>query len=328
MERLNVGVVHTFASECHCHVYIIDGLKQLGHDHFEVDSEEVILCLDELAQADFVFDHTDTYLGEGQLRPFVRWHLESAGARVIGSDFRACYFTDNKIASKKILADGMIPTPRCQVLYRPSDEAPSCLDFPVVMKPAFQHLSRGLALARDLAEYQGRMKEMAQVYKEPLLIEEYIPGREIGVSLVGNDELSCLPITEINLGMKGAEPRVYSYQAKAVKESQDYQDRTLHRPAIIEPEIRRKINELAKQAYRLFNIKDYCRFDLRLAGGVPYFLEVNTKPSFKPDSGLTAAARHHGWENQDLIQRLLSYAGERDNRKQTDAGKVSDHQRR
>lgn len=116
---MRVGVIHTVGSPCRCAEAACEGLLALGHEPLVVDSEEIELRADELAErCDFVIDHTDTFRGEGLLRPIVRLVLELRGARVVGSDAQACFIADDKRAAKERFRRADVPTPRARPWWR------------------------------------------------------------------------------------------------------------------------------------------------------------------------------------------------------------------
>ena len=98
--------------------------------------------------ADLVIDHTDTYKGRGLFRPLVRLLLEVHGARIVGSEAKSCFLADDKIAAKSRLAEAGIPVPPGIVINSKEWEMPPWLHPPLVLKPAFEHMSRGLRLAQ------------------------------------------------------------------------------------------------------------------------------------------------------------------------------------
>jgi glutathione synthase/RimK-type ligase-like ATP-grasp enzyme len=109
---MRVGIVHTVGSVCRCAESAAKGLETLGHEPVPVNSEDIELRAPELARGcDLIIDHTDTFRGHGLYRALVRLLLENHGARIVGSDARACFLADNKIAARKKLSEAGISTP-------------------------------------------------------------------------------------------------------------------------------------------------------------------------------------------------------------------------
>ena len=165
------------------------------------NSEEIEFQAEDLVrQCDFIIDHTDTFKGRGFFRVLVRLLLESRGARMVGSEARASFLADDKIAAKARLSAAGIPTPPGIVVTSREWELPRWLDPPLVLKPAFEHMSRGLVLARNESDALLQAADLLPRYGQPILVETYLPGRELAVPLlVGPKGLEVLPILEWRL---------------------------------------------------------------------------------------------------------------------------------
>ena len=165
---------------------MICGLEALGH--------EAILCLDSAeieAQAlalaewcDLVIDHTDTFHGRGLFRPLVRLLLENCEARVVGSDARACFLADNKAAAKTRLAEAGIPVPPGIVIGSKTWDLPAWLRPPLKLKPAFEHMSRGVQVVHAEQDAHAAAAHLLETMRQPVLVESYVRGRELAVSLL------------------------------------------------------------------------------------------------------------------------------------------------
>ncbi|MCX5905868.1 MAG: ATP-grasp domain-containing protein, partial [Deltaproteobacteria bacterium] len=195
---MRVGIVHTAGSPCGCAEAIAGGLEALGYEMLIVDSEDILLRAEELAATcDLVIDHTDTFLGWGVLRPFVRLELEKCGARVAGSSAQACFLADDKIAAKKSLNAAGVPTPPGAAITEVTAELPPWLRPPLILKPACEHMSRGVTLAETWEEARLAIGALLESYRQPVLVETFIPGRELAVSVLdGPEGLEILPILE------------------------------------------------------------------------------------------------------------------------------------
>ena len=199
---MRVGIIHTADSPCQCAEALTRGLSALGHEYLLVDSEEIELRLAELAsRCDLVIDHTDTYRGRGRFRSLVRSHLEAHGIAVVGSDAQACALADDKAAAKARLGAAGIPTPPGILVASGIESLPDWLAPPCILKPAFEHMSRGLVLARDRDEAAARLADLLSRFAQPILVETFIPGREFAVSVVdGPGGLEVLPPLEWKTG--------------------------------------------------------------------------------------------------------------------------------
>jgi D-alanine--D-alanine ligase len=303
---MRIGIVRTVESPCQCAQSVIKGLEALGHEFVLADSEEVEFRASELAlECDLVIDHTDTFKGRGLFRPLVRLLLEMEGGRMVGSDSRACFLADDKIAAKARLAEVGIPTPPGIFFRSKEEEIPSWLKPPLVLKPAFEHMSRGLRLAQSAEEARTMAAELLERLHQPLLVERYIPGRELAVSLLeGPKGLEVLPPLEWRFEKTGSGVLTEDFKLKDVVGERRDACR-----ADLPPRMGDELESLARRAFQALGLRDYARFDLRLSpGGTFFFLEANTTPSLEPLEALALSAKWVGLDYPALVERMLSAA--------------------
>jgi D-alanine-D-alanine ligase-like ATP-grasp enzyme/methylase of polypeptide subunit release factors len=303
---MRIGIVRTVGSVCRCAESAAKGLETLGHEPVLVNSEEIELRAPELARGcDLIIDHTDTFRGHGLYRALVRLLLENHGARIVGSDARACFLADNKIAARRKLSEAGISTPPGIIVTSRTWQAPSWLRPPVVLKPGFEHMSRGLRLAGTLEEARTSAESLLDSLQQPVMVESYIPGRELAVSLLdGPQGLQVLPPLEWRFDTM--EPGVLTEEFKRVEFVNERQDALR---ADLPDDLHEELENRAKQAFYVLGLRDYARFDLRLSsGGTLFFLEANTTPSLEPFEALALSAQWAGLEYHDLVERMLSAA--------------------
>ncbi|MCX5829962.1 MAG: ATP-grasp domain-containing protein [Deltaproteobacteria bacterium] len=306
---MRVGIVHTASSPCGCAEAVAAGLAALGHEIFIVDSEDILLLAKELAATcDLVIDHTDTFLGWGVLRPFVRWELEKCGARVVGPSAQACFLADDKIAAKRSLNAAGVPTPPGAAITEATAELPPWLRPPLILKPACEHMSRGVTLAKTREEARMAVGVLLESYCQPVLVETFIPGRELAVSVLdGPEGLEILPILEWL--PDGEEYRILT---EAFKLQENGAVREDAQRIILSSVQQQEIESLSRKAFRTLGLRDYARFDVRLSpDGRFYFLEANTTPSLETGEALALSARWAGVDYVHLVKRILAVAQRR-----------------
>jgi D-alanine-D-alanine ligase len=303
---MRIAVISTVGAPCGCAEAVMMGLHALGHESVVVDSAEIEHRAAEISEScDLVIDHTDTFRGTGLLRPFVRGLLETHGARIVGSDARACFRADNKAATKACWSNAGIPVPPGIVATSEIQDLPAWLRAPVVLKPAFEHMSRGLHVAATEAEIHSEVAALLDRFGQPVLVEAFIPGRELAVSLLEEkDGLYMLPPLEwrIQSGDHAVLTEVFK-RSNVPEARQDFMRVEL--PDGLSDDLR----ELSMLAFRALGLRDYARFDVRLsAAGTFYFLEANTTPSLEPQEALALSARWAGWSYPVLVEKMLSAA--------------------
>ncbi|MCX5838629.1 MAG: 50S ribosomal protein L11 methyltransferase [Deltaproteobacteria bacterium] len=306
---MRVGIVHTRSSPCRCAQSIARGLETLGHESVLVDSEEIELQAAEMSRrCDLIIDHTDTFHERGLLRPLVRQRLESRGARIVGSDSKACFLADDKAAAKARLAEAGIPVPPGIVVTGKDWEIPTWLGFPVILKPACEHMSRGLVLADSKAKAFEAAADLLHRYGQPVLVEQYIPGRELAVSLLERlDGIQVLPPLEWFPG--DSESGILSEPFKLKDPPAERQDAG---EAKLSAALKEELEALSIRAFHVLGLRDYARFDIRLSpGGTFFFMEANTTPSLEFHEAIALSAGWSGMDYPALVEAILSAARRR-----------------
>jgi D-alanine-D-alanine ligase-like ATP-grasp enzyme/methylase of polypeptide subunit release factors len=306
---MRIGIVRTASSPCRCAESVAKGLEFLGHTYLLVDSEEIEAQVSLLAEeCDLVIDHTDTYRGRGFLRPLVRVLLENGGARVVGSDAKTCFLADDKSAAKARLSHAGIPVPPGIVIRSKTWELPSWLKPPLVLKAEFEHMSRGIRVVHTIQEAHLAAAELFESLKQPILVESFISGRELAVSILdGPEGLQVLPILE--WGIAPEEDGVLTEEFKLI-EPEDDRHRILK--AVMPEELKAELGALALHAFQALGLRDYGRFDVRLTSDNDlFFLEANTTPSLEPFEALAQSAQWAGFDYAALVDRMLSSARRR-----------------
>jgi D-alanine-D-alanine ligase len=248
--------------------------------------------------------------------------LDMLGLPYTGSDPVTLGLCLDKRRTKEILSWHRVPTPRFE-LVESLTQLPKRLRYPLMVKPILEGSSKGVtdkALVTNRAELRRQVEWVLDTYRQPALIEEFLPGREFTVALLGNGaDLRVLPIVEINFDTlpDGVNP-IYSYEAKWLWDREEDPLQIFSCPAPLEPLLQRQIEELCRRAYTVLNCRDWCRIDVRLdAAGYPNIIELNPLPGILPrpeqNSCFPKAARAAGLAYDDLILAVADAAAVRHN---------------
>jgi D-alanine-D-alanine ligase len=248
---------------------------------------------------------------------------EFFGVPYSGSDPFTLTLCLDKARTKETLSFHGIPTPRFAVVQQLSDldERTSDLELPLFIKPLHEGSSKGITdgnLCWDRDHLLRQTKFLLENYHQPVLVEQYLPGKEFTCGVLGNgDEATVLPIVGMNFDSlpKGALP-IYSYDAKFVWDRPERPLEIFQCPARITRELQAAIERVVLDAYRVLGCRDWARIDVRLDGaGNPNVLEVNPLPGILPDpadnSCLPKAARAAGIGYDELLQSCLRFAAAR-----------------
>jgi D-alanine-D-alanine ligase len=220
----------------------------------------------------------------------------------------------DKALTHKILSAHGIPSPKFQVFKRADEKISDDLSFPLVIKPLAEGSSKGVrssSLVKDEQSLRKQLSWVIKTYNQPAIAEEFLPGREFTVGLIGNESPIVLPIVEIRVDKlpSGASP-IYSYEAKWIWDTPEKPLDIFECPANIPLNLENKIKDIAAQTFKVLNCRDLCRIDMRLdVKGEPRVLEVNPLPGLIPNpdahSCLPEAARAAGLTYDQLICTIL-----------------------
>jgi D-alanine-D-alanine ligase len=184
--------------------------------------------------------------------------------------------------------------------------------FPAFVKPARVDGSIGIdrsSICADAAAVRARVAELAAALEGPFLVEEYLPGKEINVSIFPSPRADGLVVaTEIDFSpVPGDAPPIVTYDGKWNPESPEYLSKSV--PAQLSPELWSEVEAMARRAFLALGGEGYGRVDMRLdARGAPCIIDVNPNNDIHPEAGLATAARSVGWTYPQLIGRVLETA--------------------
>jgi D-alanine-D-alanine ligase len=234
-----------------------------------------------------------------------------------GSDPMTLSLCLDKSRAKEILTFYRIPNPEFWII-EPDASIPRAIKYPAIVKPLHEGSSKGIrddSVVDTREELTARIRDVFAFYKEPVIVERFLSGREFTVGVVGNHpHLEILPVVEIDHSLlpKGARP-IYSYEAKWIWDTPQNPLEIFKCPARISPQLRRKIESVVARTCHVLRVRDWCRIDIRLdEAEEPNILEVNPLPGILPkpedNSCLPKAARTAGYGYNDLILRVVDEA--------------------
>lgn len=265
------------------------------------------------SRAELIFNLCEEFRGQSRLEMNVAALLELLNIPFSGSSSLVLGLSQDKGKTKSILAHHRVPTPAYVVW--PPGEPPSVvhLKFPLIVKPLKEDASLGIdndALVKNSASLLRQAEKIHHSLHQPALVEEYIEGRELNVSILGNEVPQILPISEIDFStLPPALPRICGYDAKWVETTPEFTHTVPLCPAPLPSKVGKRVREVALLSYRLMDCRDYARVDIRLSpDGIPYVLEVNANPDISPDAGMPRSAAAAGLSYSQLIGRIAELA--------------------
>lgn len=297
--------------------------ETIGKHHEVIPIEADLKAFDKLRRyrPDIVFNIAEGFSGVSR-ESVIPAMLEMLGIPYTGSDPLTLGMCLDKGRAKEILGYHRLPTAKFAVLKSwPLNGQLRHFDYPMFVKPLFEGSSKGIwtdSVIEDSKALRPMVEKVWNTYSQPAIVEEFLPGREFTVALLGNGaSLRVLPIVEIAFEAlpQGAKP-IYGWEAKWLWDSPDHELEIYKCPAELDDELRNKIETICKKAYNYLGCRDLCRIDVRLdANGEPNILELNPLPGLIKDPAVHScfpkAAYSAGMTFDDLILAILDEACKR-----------------
>jgi D-alanine-D-alanine ligase len=329
--RASILVVHNrdfpttddpeFASRADVENAARDVAGALAGRGFDVETLGVPVAPDEVARLaadiaargpELVFNLCESLAGDARHEAVLPSLFELFGVRYTGAGPLALATALRKDRTKAVLRGHAVPTPAGFVSDGPLPrELPP---FPLIVKPTREDASTGIwlrSVVHDQATLALRVDEVAGRYRQPALVEQFVDGRELYVSLVGNDgDLMALPMHEVDFAeMPTGAPRIVTYDGKWDPGSAEYRGTQSVRADGLDDELRARCGEVARAAFVALELRDYARVDLRLGGdGTPYVIDVNPNCDLSDGAGVSRAASFGGITYPELIERIVAAA--------------------
>ncbi len=291
----------------------VEGLKEAGHEAIPVMLDQIF----SLPECDIVFNLCDEF--EDKRAAKVPKILENLGIKYTGAGFELLKISYGKKRIMGVLKAHKIPVPNYFIAEVGKTNlkeliAKHKMNFPLIIKPVDQDGGFGIDMDSVVNDYESLVKKAKSVYKmfkQDIVIEEYIDGREFSVPMLGNDGPVILPIIEM-IFKNPAKPKVMTYSAKWEPDHEDYKNTTSEIPAKIDKELETQIKDMALKCWKAFECNGYVRIDFRVdANGKIYVLELNANPSLLKNSEFVYSAKAHGWSYAQLLGQIAKFGLER-----------------
>ncbi len=238
-----------------------------------------------------------------------------------GSDPLALATCLDKARTKEILTYHGIANPKFILADKIDRINGHKLNFPLIVKPYSEGSGKGIfstSYVKDDLELEREVGRVLSEYDQPALIEEFLPGREFTVAVLGNDdEAEVLPIVEINYNdFPDDFIPIYSFEAKWILDTKENPLDVFTCPAIISKDLEFQIKRTVLRAYKTLRCKDWSRIDVRLdSNNIPNIIEINPIPGILPNpednSCFPKAARTIGLSYDDMVNKVLYVAAKR-----------------
>jgi len=297
---------------------VLVALKRLGHEVETLGIFDDVLAIVETVKRfapDVVFNLTESFHSNRANEPNIPALLELMKIRYTGAKADGIILCKDKVLAKKVLLYHRVRVPHFVISpqSRPLKRLRRFV-FPAFVKPVGEESSDGIAkasFAKSEEEALERARFIHEKFQCDALIEEYIDGRELYLSVMGNNKLTVFPPREIFFEqIPDDEPKFATFKAKwdeAYRKKWGIRNGPARE---LPPGLDKKLVRLARKVYRALKVQGLGRIDIRLtAAGEIMVIEANPNPSLAHDEDFAQAAGSAGLEYDALIQKILDSAG-------------------
>lgn len=298
---------------------IIDGLKKERYLVRGVNLAEDIKNLERLVRRnppDAVFNLVESFHDDADLEPAVAGFLDLYRIPYTGAPPIALANCRRKVLLKQLLLANGVPTPRFLQLWKPKIAVRHGLHYPLIIKPAREDASAGVderSVVYDRAQLLAQLERVFSEFAPPILVEEFIEGREFHVGVIGNESPEVLPPLEYDFSeLPPDQPTVISYAAKWDPLAEVFHRVAAHCPAEMTKRLAKRIDEVSLRAFQVSGCRDYARLDLRVsADSHVHVLEVNPNPDLTEGVSFMHSAETAGYTFSKTLRKIVEMALER-----------------
>ncbi len=293
--------------------YMIKYLQKYHHVFPIEANDKAYMKLFKLrSKLDLVFNYSIGVYGEDRYAHFPSI-LELLRIPYTGSGPLTQVLVLSKSTMYKILAYHNISTPKTYCFNSPNAVKKVATDFPLLVKPDAQGTSAGITSESVVFNYEDLKKQVAMVntiFHQPALVQPFINGRELTISLLGNPP-KVLPIIEINYDVI---PKSRLHFMPDSWNTESYGENFTICPAVLTLELKKELEKIALDCFKALNIKDYCRIDVRLdQKNNIYVLDVNSPTALAPPEAekndlFPLSAKKNGLDYSDLLEKIIETA--------------------
>jgi D-alanine-D-alanine ligase len=295
---------------------VVSTLRAAGHDVRPLGvQEEIKPVRDEIEsfKPQVVYQLLEEFHYATAYDQHIASYLELMKIPYTGCNPRGLILARGKDVSKTLVHHRRIAVPAFAVFpMRRKVKRPARLALPLIVKSLSEDGSFGISQSSIVDTDEKLAERVAFIHEKvetAAIAEQYIEGRELYVSVLGNNRLRVLPVWELKFGSLGGQGARQIATQKA-KHDLDYQERVgiVDGPADdLAPEVYARIQRTAKRIYRILELDGYARIDFRLtADGTPWFIEANPNPEIAMSEEFATAAKHDGLGYSDLLHRILA----------------------
>jgi D-alanine-D-alanine ligase len=289
-------------------------LDELGYEVVEVpllppwdDTRDTLKAIG----TDLAFNLFEGFGGRPKTEATVAKILSEMGFTYTGCSSNALALALDKAKAKDLMQSHGIRTPKYQ-LVTPETVSQFQLSYPCIVKPCGEDASHGLSadsVVHNQESLERQVTIVSRAFGGKALVEEFVGGREFNATVMGNDEATVLPVSEIVYSLPPGMPQILTYAGKWEEGTLYFDGTKVVCPAEIGDEKRTQLVQIAMAVFRLLVQRGYARVDMRLdPDGNIQVLEVNPNPDITPGSGAARQAAAASMTYAQFIENIVSLA--------------------
>jgi len=295
---------------------IVEALRSEGYRATAVNVEENLARLHQVvrrSKPDVIFNLVEFFRSDQGLESSVAGLFDLHGIPYTGAPPFGLALCQRKGLTKHVLLQHGVSTPKFKLLRGKKIQRRHGLHYPLIVKPSREDGSSGVTKDSVVYDYGGLIEVLSHVFDTfgpPILVEEFIEGKELHVSILGNDPPEALPIIEFDFSdLPEDHPAIITYDVKWNPLDQAYHKVHSQCPAALPRRIEKKVREQALLAYGATHCRDYARIDMRLSrDDRPYVLEVNPNPDLTVGVSFMEAAEEAGLAFSETLAKIVAFA--------------------
>ncbi len=294
---------------------IASALQKSGCDTYLLNiRDDINLFMDDFLtnKPNIIFNLVELFKENPKLEMPFAGILELLKVPYTGASPIALGTCQNKTLTKRILKKAGIRTPDFRFIEKPEKIYRHGLQYPLIVKPAYEDASVGIendSIVYDQEKLRKRIDFVLDYYKQPVLLEEFIDGRELNVAIMGDKHPEALPISEIDFTrMPKHLHNIVSYQAKWDPYHEAYHKTIPICPSKLPKNIEREAKKMAITCFKTVGCRDYARVDMRLSKDKKlYVLEVNPNPDLTEGAGFMRSAHAAGYTYRKTLKMIVDF---------------------
>jgi len=295
---------------------LAEKITGLGYDSYALNVKDNLpLLFNNLEQEkpDVIFNFIELFYENPRFEMHICGLFELLNIPYTGASPMGLANCQSKFLTKKILSSLGIKIPAHFMVSGLPFEVPKSIIYPSIVKPASEDGSVGIendSVVFNEEALRKRVEYVFNYYEQPVLVEQYIDGRELNVAVLGDKEPIVLPVSEIDFSNMPKElHKIVSYQAKWDASNVAYHKTIPVCPAVLPAGIKEKIDDIAIKTFRAMDVRDYSRIDMRLTeSGELFVLEVNPNPDLTEGVGFMRSADAAGYTYEETLDKIIKLA--------------------